>query len=708
MSPAQENKLEDAERIVDLRRQIDEHNHRYHVLDAPTIPDSEFDKLVRQLQALEEKHPDLITPESPTQRVGGAPVGEFAQVTHRVPMLSLNNAFIEKDVVDFVGRIIKVAGTENVAFSLEPKIDGLAISLVYENEVLTKAATRGDGASGEDVTHSVRTIETVPLRIYGVGIPKLLEVRGEIFIPRSKFNKYNEKMRAAGKPEFENPRNAAAGSIRQLDPRIAAKRPLAFFAYAVGMVDGGELPRHHSHVLAKLGQFGFPLCPESTVGMGLGGCLDYYKRIGAERDDLDYDIDGVVYKVDRLDLQEELGFVSRAPRWAIAHKFPAREEFTVVEAINVQVGRTGAITPVARLHPVRVAGVTVTNATLHNEDQIRRLDVRVGDTVIVRRAGDVIPEVVRVMEDKRPPHTKPWQMPTHCPICGSRLERERKVKRQTKAGIEYEDAAVLACTGGLFCTAQVRERLRHYASRRAMDVEGLGDRFIEDLVEFGYVKSPADLYTLTVDDFVEMKRRADERDGTTPETVKQGKIATKWAENLVDAIAASTSPSLDRVLYALGIRDVGESTAKTLARWFGSMKAIEHANEGELMSAPDIGPVVAGHIAAFFREQHNRDVVQALHRHVHWIEAEPQRTAAGPLAGQTAVLTGTLAGMGRDEAKEKLEALGAKVAGSVSKKTSFVVAGAEAGSKLEKAQELGVRVLDEEGFLALLREHGGA
>jgi DNA ligase (NAD+) len=698
-----------AARIEALRRAIEGHNHRYHVLDAPSIPDSEYDRLMRELEALEAAHPALARDDSPTRRVGGRPVADFAEVRHRQPMLSISNAFSDAEVQAFVDRIAERVGTAAIDFSVEPKLDGLAISLLYEDGVLVRGATRGDGETGEDVTHSVRTVRSIPLRLSGDGWPRVLEVRGEVYMPRAAFEAYNEKARERGEKTLANPRNAAAGSLRQLDPRIAASRPLAFFAYAVGVVEGAELPPRHSRTLERLRAWGLPVCPQVEVAQAAEGCLDYFRRIGEQRDRLAYDIDGVVYKVDRYDWQQLLGFVSRAPRWSLAHKYPAREEMTTVEAIDVQVGRTGAITPVARLKPVTVAGVVVTNATLHNEDQIRRLDVRVGDTVIVRRAGDVIPEVAGVLVERRPGGTVPWAMPAQCPVCGSRLERGKKVARQTKAGIEYEDSAVLTCTGGLYCAAQVRERIGHFASRRAMDIEGLGDRFIEDLVGFGYVKTPADLYALTLDDLLEMKRRADERDGTTPETVRQGKVASKWAENLLGSIEASRETSLERVLFALGIRDVGESTAKVLARWFGSMDALAAADEAALMAVPDVGPIVAAHVVAFFREAHNREVLAQLReRGVRWPDQAPQRTVEGPLAGQTVVLTGTLSSMSRDEAKERVESLGAKAAGSVSKKTSFVVAGAEAGSKLDKANELGIPVLDEDAFLDLLRRHGAA
>jgi len=698
-----------ADRIETLRCEIESHNHRYHVLDDPSIPDSVYDRLMRELEALEAAHPQLARADSPTMRVGAAPIGSFAEVRHRVPMLSLGNAFSDEEVLAFVARIAERLGTSEIAFSVEPKLDGLAISLLYEHGLLLRAATRGDGETGEDVTHSVRTVRSVPLRLHGEGWPQTLEVRGEIYMPRAAFDTYNAQARERGEKVFANPRNAAAGSLRQLDPKLAAARPLAFFAYSVGVVDGGELPDRHSLTLARLREWGVPVCPQVEIASGAQGCLDYSRRIGERRDTLPYEIDGVVYKVDRYDWQQQLGFVSRAPRWALAHKYPAREELTTVEAIDVQVGRTGAITPVARLKPVAVAGVIVTNATLHNEDQIRRLDVRVGDTVIVRRAGDVIPEVGGVILDQRPAHSAPWHMPTECPVCGSRLERGKKVARSTKAGVEYEDSAVLTCTGGLYCAAQVRERIGHFASRRAMDIEGLGDRFIEDLVEFGFVKTPADLYALTLDNLLQMKRSADERDGSTPETVKKGKVTSKWAENLLDAIAASRDSTLERVLFALGIRDVGESTSKALARWFGSLEALAMADETALMSIPDVGPIVAAHVVAFFREDHNREVIAQLRAAgVRWSDTEPERIVQGPLAGKSVVLTGTLTAMGRDEAKEKLEALGAKVSGSVSKKTAFVVAGAEAGSKLDKAAELGIEVLDEAAFLALLHAHAQA
>jgi DNA ligase (NAD+) len=691
-------------RIEALRAEIDEHNYRYHVLDDPAIPDSQYDRLVRELEALEAEHPALVTEDSPTQRVGMAPSGSFAPVVHAVPMLSLSNAFSDEEIHDFVRKIGERVGSEDVEFSVEPKLDGLAISLRYEGGRFVRGATRGDGATGEDVTPNLRTIKAIPLKLRGDGWPAVLEVRGEVYMPKAAFEAFNARALERGERTLANPRNGAAGSLRQLDPKVTAQRPLAFFAYGIGEIDGGPRSERHSDTLAQLRAWGFPVSPLTELATGADGVLAYFRKIGKKRDGLPYDIDGVVYKVDRYDWQQQLGFVSRAPRWAIAHKYPAREESTELLGIEVQVGRTGAITPVARLKPVQVAGVTVTSATLHNEDQIARLDVRVGDTVIVRRAGDVIPEIVRVIEERRPKGAKPWQMPTECPECGSALARE-------------EDQAAWRCTGGLVCPAQRKEAVRHFASRRALDIEGLGFELIDDMVELEFLEiepgrptalhSVADLYAIEVDDLVEMRRLRHERDGTVPDTLKKGKVATRWAENLVEAIAKSRDTTLERLLFGLGIRDVGESTAKVLARHFGSLAAIAAADEAELQTAPDVGPIVASRIATFFREPHNRAVVEALRaRGVTWKEGAPQREPVGALAGQTAVITGTLAAMGRDEAKDRLEALGAKVAGSVSKKTSFVVAGAEAGSKLDKANELGITVLDEEAFLALLREHG--
>ncbi|MFY2765110.1 NAD-dependent DNA ligase LigA [Arenimonas sp. MALMAid1274] len=706
-----------AARAAELRRLLEDANHRYHVLDDPAIPDAEYDALLRELQGLEQANPELRTPDSPTQRVGAGILPGFEQVVHEQPMLSLNNAFSDEEVREFVQRIERQLGVADPAFSVEPKLDGLAISLRYEDGVFVRGATRGDGATGEDVTQNLRTIHAIPLTLRreatGSAAPAVLEVRGEVYMPRAGFEAYNARMRDTGGKVLANPRNGAAGSLRQLDPRLAAARPLSFYAYGLGVTAGFELPDTHSAMLQALKALGFPVSPEVAVASGVSGLLAYFARLGQRRDGLPYDIDGVVYKLDRYDQQAAMGYVSRAPRWAIAHKFPAQEQLTTVEAIEVQVGRTGALTPVARLAPVQVAGVTVTNATLHNADQIARLDVRVGDTVIVRRAGDVIPEVVRVIEDQRPrdaagqPLHAPYVFPETCPACGSHTEAVRKVLRSTKAGgIEYAEGAAIVCSGGLFCPAQRKQALVHFASRRAMDIEGLGERFIEALVDFDYVRTVADLYTLTLDAFLEMKRLADERDDTVPETVKAGKVASKWAENLVGAIADSRQTTLERVLFALGIRDVGESTARTLARHFGALDPIMDASEAALVEVPDVGPVVAARIAGFFAEAHNREVVQALRdAGVTWPEGPPQRSAEGPLAGKTVVLTGGLSAMSRDEAGDRLQALGAKVSGSVSKKTSFVVAGEAAGSKLAKAEELGVEVWDEARLLAFLNDH---
>ena len=687
-----------AERAAKLRALLDDANHRYHVLDEPTLADAQYDALLRELEALELAHPELQTADSPTRRVGAKASGDFAQVRHVVPMLSLNNAFSEQEVRDFVTRIIAATGDSEPQFSAEPKLDGLAISLRYEDGIFVRGATRGDGATGEDVSSNLRTIRTIPLRLRGRP-PALLEVRGEVYMPRAAFEAFNEKARARGDKPLANPRNGAAGSLRQLDSRITATRPLDFYAYALGTWDGWAPAVTHSSVLAQLRDFGLPVSPEVETVSGADGLLGYFSRVGAQRDALPYDIDGVVYKLDRLDQQNALGFVSRAPRWALAHKFPAQEQTTKVEAIDVQVGRTGAITPVARLSPVNVAGVVVTSATLHNADQIQRLDVRVGDTVIVRRAGDVIPEVVSVVLDERPrnaagnPLHTPFVLPSRCPVCASQVIRE-------------EGEAASRCSGGLYCAAQRKQALIHFASRRAMDIDGLGERLVDDLVELGYLNTIADLYRLRLDDLLQMRQRADARDGTVPETVKAGKIASKWAQNLIDAIKRSAGTTLERMLFALGIRDVGESTARTLARHFGSLDALMAPAEAQLLEVPDVGPVVARRIAAFFADEHNRQIIAALRRAgVSWTEAAPQRATHGPLADKTVVLTGALSALSREQAGDRLSALGAKVAGSVSRKTSIVVAGEAAGSKLEKAVALGIEVWDEARLLEFLAEH---
>ena len=774
-----------AARIADLRRQLEDANYRYYVLDEPSIPDAEYDRLLRELEALEAAHPDLVTADSPTQRVGNAPAGKFAEVRHAIPMLSLGNAFSDEEVHDFVRRIADRLKRPALRFSAEPKLDGLAISLRYEGGAFVQGATRGDGATGEDVTLNLRTIKAIPLTLRGTGWPDVLEVRGEVYMPRADFETYNEYARKHGGKVLANPRNGAAGSLRQLDPRITAQRPLAFFAYGTGLVEGGELPDSHSATLKQLRGWGFPVSSLSEVVEGVEGLLDYYRRIGEARDGLPFDIDGVVYKLDDGEGQREMGFVSRAPRWAIAHKFPAQEQMTVLESIEVNVGRTGAVTPWALMQPVHVGGVTVTRATLHNADQVARLDVRNGDTVIVRRAGDVIPEVVGVVPERRPDGTVPWRMPTQCPVCGSEIVRE-------------EGEAVWRCSGELTCPAQRKETIIHFASRRAMDIEGLGERFVEDLSDLGFVQHVADLYKLTLDDLLEMKRRVDERDGTTPETVKSGKVATKWAENLIEAIDRSRRTTLERFLFGLGIQHVGESTAKALAQWFGDLQVIRRLPWPLFKQVPDIGGEVARSLGHFLDQPGNQQAiddllargvvigdthppsgklraglelatvlvdleipkvtrvrseqlasafpsVQALldapvHNFVTaglpsdaanafatWLEDETNAqllsrcgaaldelraitpadvaVSAGPLDGKTVVLTGSLASMSRDEAGEKLEALGAKVAGSVSKKTHLVVAGEAAGSKLAKAQELGIEIWDEAQLLAFLENH---
>jgi DNA ligase (NAD+) len=789
-----------AERAKELRETLERHNHAYYVLDTPAVPDAEYDRLFRELQALEAEHPELQSPDSPTRRVGGKPLPEFGQVAHRVPMLSIRT---ETDTEAsgaqaFDARVRRelelTEADAPIEYAAELKFDGLAMSLRYEHGVLVQAATRGDGAVGEDVTQNIRTIRAIPLRLHGVDAP-VLEVRGEVYMRRDDFDKLNERQRAEGEKTFVNPRNAAAGAVRQLDPAIAARRPLSFFAYGLGEVQDWPLPTTHGDTLAAFAAMGLPVCADRTVTQGADGLIAFHQAIAAKRDSLPFDIDGVVYKVNRYDLQQRLGFVTREPRWAVAHKYPAQEMLTTVEAIEVQVGRTGAITPVARLTPVFVGGVTVTNATLHNEDEVRRKDVRVGDTVIVRRAGDVIPEVVAVVAERRPADTRPFVMPSRCPVCDSHVVRE-------------PGEAVARCSGGLACRAQRVQAILHFAGRRMMDIEGLGDRYVERLVEFDYVVRVADLYRLTLADLLEMKRRADEKDGITPETVKQGQIATLWAENLLTSIAASKTPPLARFLFALGIRHVGESTAKVLADWLGSLSIIRRAPVPLLMALPDIGATVAEAIADFFAEPHNTEAVDqllaagviptgehppapalapqltwaTLYGHLgitkltdirarqlaeivpegealaaiglpqagddlfstsitplaqagtlpapvveevlRWLDQPGQRKmllnlaalraellAAMPagaearetaVSGKTFVLTGTLPNLSREEAKDLIEAQGGKVSGSVSKKTHYVVAGSEAGSKLEKALALGVLVIDESQLKALL------
>jgi len=664
-----------ARQIEDLREQINYHNYRYYVLDDPEIPDKEYDRLLRDLQQLEASHPELITPDSPTQRVGAAPLSQFEEIQHMVPMLSLGNAFSEQEVTDFDRRAREKLHCDEIIYAAEPKLDGLAISLVYENGVLMRGATRGDGFTGEDVTQNVRTIETIPLRLVGKGFPSLLEVRGEVIMSRSGFEKLNQQQRDRDEKTFANPRNAAAGSLRQLDSGITATRPLSFYCYGVGKIDGGQLPVTQLAVLEQLRDWGLRLNPEVRAVTGVKGCLEYYQNMQLKRDDLDYDIDGVVYKVNNLQQQDELGFVSRAPRWAIAHKFPAQEEMTVLQAIDVQVGRTGALTPVARLEPVFVGGVTVTNATLHNQDEIERKDIRIGDTVIVRRAGDVIPEVVSVVASKRPKHAKKFNMPVRCPVCDSEV-------------IRLENEAVARCTGGLYCPAQRKESIKHFASRKAMDIEGLGDKLVEQLVDSKMVHDLSDIYHLKPDEVAGMER-----------------MAEKSATNLLEAIEKSKQTRLERFIYALGIRQVGETTAKTLARRFGNLDKLMSASEEELIDVEDVGPVVAASIAHFFHEPHNKKIIQHLREAgIQWPDIAVRDKDLQPLSGRTFVITGTLSTMTREEAKALLEDRGAKVSGSVSKKTDYVVVGENPGSKATKAGELGVTMLNEAEFQKLIKK----
>ena len=661
-----------AARAAQLRDQIAQHDYRYYVLDDPSIADADYDRLMQELRALESAHPELIAPDSPTQRVSGTPSAAFGEVVHQVPMLSLDNAFSEEDVRAFDRRIHERLGRSGeLDYVAEPKLDGLAVSVIYRQGLLERAATRGDGVRGEDVTPNVRTIRAVPQRLLGAA-PPLFEARGEVFMTVAGFERMNERARERGEKVFVNPRNAAAGSLRQLDPRITAARPLSAFFYGLGALEGVPPPEDQQALLELLRARGLPVSPETRTVRGIDGCLAYYRSVGERRNSLPYQIDGVVYKLDSRADQERLGFLSRAPRWAIAHKFPADEAFTVVKGIEFQVGRSGALTPVARLEPVFVSGVTVSNVTLHNIDEVHRKDVRVGDTVVVRRAGDVIPEVVSVVQDKRPARTVPIELPERCPVCHSRVLRA--------AG-----EAVARCTGGFTCRAQRQESLRHFASRRALDIEGLGDKLIEQLVEHDVVRTPADLYALTATQLAELER-----------------MGEKSAGNLVAAIDRSRRTTLPRLLYGLGIREVGEATALSLARHFGTLERLMSADEAAIQQVPDVGPVVAAHVAAFFASDDHRRVIKALREQgVTWPDISAPRGAPG-LSGRTFVITGTLAAMTREQAEEALTARGAKVSGSVSRKTSFVIAGSEAGSKLAKARQLGVAVLDEPQFLELL------
>jgi len=659
-------------RAASLREQIELHNYNYYVLDDPQISDAEFDKLLHELEQIESEYPSLVTPDSPTQRVGAPPLSAFAEVKHKVPMLSLSNAFDEDEVRAFDKRIRERSERAEIEYLAEPKLDGLAVNLLYKKGELVQAATRGDGSRGEDVTQNVRTIRSVPLRMRGSKIPSLLEVRGEVFMSRKGFLELNEQQKQSNTKLFVNPRNAAAGSLRQLDSSLTAQRPLEALFNAVGQVQG-VLPATKFKLLAALKGWGLRVSPLAEVVSGVDGCLAYYQKMSRKRDSLPYDIDGIVYKVNDIALQNELGYISRAPRWALAHKFPAQEQSTTVNSIEVQVGRTGAVTPVARLDPVFVGGVTVSNATLHNHAEIERLGVRVGDTVIVRRAGDVIPEIVSVNKERRPKGAKRYRFPRRCPVCGSE--------------IVYEGEGIIArCSGGLYCSAQRKESIKHFASRRAMDIEGVGDKLVEQLVDNGLVKNVADLYKLEKAQLAGLDRMAD-----------------KSAQNIIAALEDSKNSTLPQFLFALGIPQVGETTAQQLARHFGALQPLMDADEEELQQVPDIGPIVAHSIHTFFGQAHNQQVIAELKKSgVKWRESKPVAARSGPLQNKTFVLTGTLGSMTRDEAKAKLQALGAKVTGSVSKQTDYVVVGEDPGSKAEKAESLGIDMIDEAALLKLL------
>ena len=668
-------------RAAALREQLNQHNHNYYVLDQPTIPDPEYDKLFQELLSLEAAFPELATLDSPTQRVGVAPNAAFAEARHRVPMLSLNNAFNDAAIEAFDKRIRDALDVAEIEYFCELKFDGLAVNLTYENGLFVRGATRGDGSAGEDVTANLRTIKSIPLRLAGKAAPELVEIRGEVVMFKKDFDAMNRRQREAEEKEYVNPRNAAAGALRQLDPQMTAQRPLRFFAYGIGDHTGPDFAATHEELLEHVREFSFPVNSVGRTCRGAAGMLAFYRDIGVRRPSLPYEIDGVVYKVNRLEFQSALGFVSRAPRFAIAHKFPAEEALTEVLGIDVQVGRTGALTPVARLKPVFVGGVTVTNATLHNEDEVRRKDVRIGDTVIVRRAGDVIPEVVSVLLERRPAGAIEFTMPGNCPICASRVVRA-------------EGEAVSRCSGGLICSAQRKQAILHFASRRAMDIEGVGDKLVDQLVDAELIKSPADLYMLSLEQFANLER-----------------MGEKSATNLLDAIEKSKQTSLQRFIYALGIRNVGESTARDLARYFGGLEALLGADLQALQVVPDVGPIVAQAIVDFLAEPHNREVIDTLRRHgVVWQDLPAHVSDSSEdssVSGKTFVLTGTMPTLSREDAKARIEAAGGKVSGSVSKKTNFIVVGEEAGSKLEKAKELSITLLDEAGLMALLKERKG-
>jgi DNA ligase (NAD+) len=655
-------------RVAELRVTLDNYNYQYYVLDDPSVPDAEYDRLLRELQQIELEHPELVSSDSPTQRVGAKPDNGFQEVTHELPMLSLDNAMSDEELVSFNKRIQdRLKTTDKIEYVCEPKLDGLAVSLLYENGQLIRGATRGDGTTGENITLNVRTIRAIPLKLRGKKTPERIEIRGEVFMPKSVFESLNEEAREQGAKSFANPRNAAAGSLRQLAPSVTAKRQLSFYAYSMGLVsDDFKLANTHFDRLEQIKTFGLPVSSEIKVVKGAEGCLAYHQSISEKRDSLGYEIDGVVNKVNSIELQEELGFVARAPRWAIAHKFPAQEEMTQLIGVDFQVGRTGALTPVARLEPVSVGGVTVSNATLHNMDEIARLDARIGDTVIIRRAGDVIPQVVSVILEKRPAKAEIILTPEHCPVCNSPVERT-------------EGEAAIRCTGGLICSAQRKESIKHFASRKAMDIDGLGDKLVEIFADKGMVQSISDLYRLEASDIASLDR-----------------MGEKSSENLIEALEHSKNTTLPKFLYSLGIREVGEVTAKNIAHHFLTLDAIIKASQEELESVPDVGPIVAHHIRAFFDNVENLEQIEELKGlGVNWPDIEKKSDDELPLKGKTYVITGTLEGISRPEAKAKLEALGAKVSGSVSSKTTGLIAGASAGSKLKKAQELGVEVLDQ-------------
>ena len=664
------------ERIDTLTEQLNYHSNQYYVLDNPEIPDAEYDRLFRELQTIEENHPELKKIDSPTQRVGGKALDAFTQVTHKIPMLSLGNVFNEQELNDFYKRVQdRLKSEDTIEFTAEPKLDGLALSLIYENGILIQAATRGDGSVGENVTENARTIRNVPLHLKGDGIPSLLEVRGEVFMSKAVFEKINDRARKKGEKTFVNTRNAAAGSLRQLDSKIAASRQLTMYCYAVGVVEGFATLDTHSEMLEQLGRWGLPLCPDVEVVNAASGCQAYYEVIAKKRDQLSYDIDGVVYKVNDLELQKQLGFVARSPRWATAHKFPAQEEMTTVNAIEFQVGRTGAITPVARLEPVFVGGVTVSNATLHNMDEIRRMDVRVGDSVIVHRAGDVIPKVVSVVPGKRKDNSAEVEIPKVCPVCGSDV-------------IQEEDEAVARCSGGLYCHAQRKEGIKHFASRRAMDIDGLGDKLVEQLVDANLIDHIDDLYQLKdkVEAISAMER-----------------MGQKSVDNLISSLEKSKSTTLARFIFSLGIREVGEVTAASLANYFTDINSLIKADEETLVAIDDVGPIVASRVVTFFKQAHNIEVVEKLlDAGINWPVIEKKDESELKLAGLTFVVTGTLSTMGRNDAKQKLIDLGAKVVGSVSKNTNYVVVGENAGSKAVKAEQLGIEMLTEAAFIKLI------